>query len=449
MSGFMKRKACIQKAVTAILVVCLLAGLQRLVVPKYAEDLLEGGFTNAYYSEAGGHQVLMVGDCELYENFDPVTLWENYGIDSYIRGNAQQLPWQSYYLLKEALRYETPKVAVFNVLELKYNEPQKEEYNRLTIDGMKWSIDKWNMIRASMTEEESMMEYIFPILRYHARIMQLTKEDLEYYWNHEAKHTVAGYYMRIDASPYEIGQWGGENYVGKYSDEYALANPGPENEKREAQAAEGWSAEADGSGAAEGWSAEADESGAAEGWSAEADGSSADGGWSAEADGNSAAEGWPAEAEAESRQTDKVGPLGEHAMHYLDLIRELCEEKGIRLLLVKAPSVSPIWYEEWEDQIAAYAKQYGLDYINFLRLVDEIGIDFSADTYDEGLHMNYSGAVKCADYLGGYLAEHYKLEDRRKDPSVSAKWQKIKETRNLIYKTQQKELEENGEVVSY
>ncbi len=412
MSAFMKRKACIQKAVTAILVVCLLAGLQRLVVPKYAENLLEGGFTNAYYSEAGGHQVLMVGDCELYENFDPVTLWENYGIDSYIRGNAQQLPWQSYYLLKEALRYETPKVAVFNVLELKYNEPQKEEYNRLTIDGMKWSIDKWNIIRASMTEEESMMEYIFPILRYHARIMQLTKEDLEYYWNNEAKHTVAGYYMRIDASPYEIGQWGGENYVGTYSDEHALANPGPKNEKREAQAAEGWSAEADESGAAEGWPAET-------------------------------------EAEAESRQTDKVGPLGEHAMHYLDLIRELCEEKGIRLLLVKAPSVSPIWYEEWEDQIVAYAKQYGLDYINFLYLVDEIGIDFSADTYDEGLHMNYSGAVKCADYLGGYLAEHYKLEDRRKDPSVSAKWQKIKETRNLIYKTQQKELEENGEVVSY
>ena len=412
MSAFMKRKACIQKAVTAILVVCLLAGLQRLVVPKYAENLLEGGFTNAYYSEAGGHQVLMVGDCELYENFDPVTLWENYGIDSYIRGNAQQLPWQSYYLLKEALRYETPKVAVFNVLELKYNEPQKEEYNRLTIDGMKWSIDKWNIIRASMTEEESMMEYIFPILRYHARIMQLTKEDLEYYWNNEAKHTVAGYYMRIDASPYEIGQWGGENYVGTYSDEHALANPGPKNEKREAQAAEGWSAEADESGAAEGWPAET-------------------------------------EAEAESRQTDKVGPLGEHAMHYLDLIRELCEEKVIRLLLVKAPSVSPIWYEEWEDQIVAYAKQYGLDYINFLYLVDEIGIDFSADTYDEGLHMNYSGAVKCADYLGGYLAEHYKLEDRRKDPSVSAKWQKIKETRNLIYKTQQKELEENGEVVSY
>lgn len=425
----MKRKAYIQKVITAILVVALLAGLQRLVVPKYAKDLLEGGFTNAYYSEveAGGHQVLMVGDCELYENFDPVTLWENYGIDSYIRGNAQQLPWQSYYLLKEALRYETPKVVVFSVLELKYNEPQKEEYNRLTIDRMKWSMDKWNIIRASMMDDESVMEYIFPILRYHARITQITEEDLRYYWNNDTKHTVSGYYMRIDTSPYQIGQWGEENYVGTYSDEHAAAKP-------EAEKDEGWSAEADGN-AVDG------------GWSAEADGNAADEGWSAEADGNTVDESKP--AKTGSSETEKVTPLGEHAMHYLDLIRELCEENDIRLLLVKAPSVSPVWYAEWEDQITAYADQYGLDYINYLELVDEVGIDFAEDTYDEGLHMNYSGAVKCADYLGGYLSGHYNLEDRRKDSSISDKWHKIKETQDLIYTVQKNELEKNGEVISY
>ena len=136
-------------------------------------------------------------------------------------------------------------------------------------------------------------------------------------------------------------------------------------------------------------------------------------------------------------------------MHYLDLIRQLCEEKNIRLLLVKAPSVSPVWYAKWEEQITAYAKRYSLDYINYLELVDEIGIDFSKDTYDEGLHMNYSGAVKCADYLGRYLSERYKLEDKRTDPLASEKWQKRKETQSAIYKIQQRELEENGKVISF
>ncbi len=428
----MKWKACVQKAATAVLVVGLLAGLQRLVAPKYVEDLMEGGFTDAYYREAGGHQVLMVGDCELYENFDPVTLWEKYGIDSYIRGNAQQLAWQSYYLLKEALRYETPKAVVFNVLELKYNEPQKEEYNRLTIDGMKWSFDKWNLIRASMTKGESMMEYIFPILRYHARITQLTKEDLKYYWGSDVKNTVAGYYMRTDVSPYEIGQWGEENYVGTYSDEHAPQKLDLENKGQAADG--GWSAEADGDDLGENESEE--------GWSAEADGAALD-------ETASDASITDLNAGEESGDRKEVEPLGEHAMHYLDLIRELCEEKGIRLLLVKAPSVSPVWYAKWEEQITAYAKRYSLDYINYLELVDEIGIDFSKDTYDEGLHMNYSGAVKCADYLGRYLSEHYKLEDKRTDPLASEKWQKRKETQSAIYKIQQRELEENGKVISF
>ncbi len=71
-----------------------------------------------------------------------------------ISAAAQQLIWQSYYLLEETLRYETPKAVVFNVLSMKYNEPQNEAYNRMTLDGMKWSDSKAASIRASMTEKK-------------------------------------------------------------------------------------------------------------------------------------------------------------------------------------------------------------------------------------------------------------------------------------------------------
>ena len=29
-------------------------------------------------------------------------------------------------------------------------------------------------------------------------------------------------------------------------------------------------------------------------------------------------------------------------------MRELCQEKGIELVLVKSPSLYPYWYDEWE-----------------------------------------------------------------------------------------------------
>lgn len=191
----------IWKAVLFLFVLfAILFFLQRLLMPKYMSDIIEGALTAEYYEEKTDHEVLFVGDCEVYENFSPITLYEEYGISSYIRGSAQQLAWQSYYLLEDTLRYETPKVVVFNVLALKYDEPQSEAYNRMTIDGMKLSKTKLGAIEASMTEKENMLDYIFPILRYHSRWSDLSIEDLKYMF-HRDKVSHNGYYMRVDVRP--------------------------------------------------------------------------------------------------------------------------------------------------------------------------------------------------------------------------------------------------------
>lgn len=173
--------------------------------PKYMSEPLEGALIAEYYGEAKRgreHQVLFVGDCEVYESFVPPMLWEKYGITSYIRGSAQQLIWQSYYLLEETFEYESPKVVVFNVLAMKYGEPQKEEYNRMTLDGMKNSRIKHKAILASVTEDENIASYYFPILRYHSRWKDLTKEDFKYMFG---RNTVShnGYLMQTNIKAME------------------------------------------------------------------------------------------------------------------------------------------------------------------------------------------------------------------------------------------------------
>ena len=148
------KKKWIKLAVSALIIVGSLFLLQRLLLPKYVTDVVEGALIAEYYEEEKDHDVVFIGDCEVYENFSPVVLWEEYGINSYIRGSAQQLIWQSYYLLEDTLRYEKPDVVVFNVLSMKYNEPQKEAYNRMSLEGMRWSSSKVKAIQASMTKEE-------------------------------------------------------------------------------------------------------------------------------------------------------------------------------------------------------------------------------------------------------------------------------------------------------
>lgn len=325
----MKKRIICAVCVT-LAVVLLLAAAQMLTVPKYTDNT-EGLLTREYYAEAGGNDVLFIGDCEVYETFVPAVLWEKYGISSYVRGSAQQLVWQSYYLLEDALRYETPKAVVFNVLALKYGTPQREAYNRMTLEGMKWSSSKINAIRASMTDEESMLDYIFPLLRYHSRITQLEKQDFQYiFGSPTVSHS--GYLMKKGIVPMTD-----EPNEGKELLDYTLP---------------------------------------------------------------------------------------ETSMEYLDMMRELCAEKGIELILVKAPTNSWgfWWYDEWDEQICDYAENNGLAYYNLIPAAEEIGLDMTTDTYDAGMHLNVYGAEKTTEYFGRILAERHGLASPEHTEAEISAW---------------------------
>ena len=199
----MKRKLW---TVIGILLCCIvffgaLYAVSRLVAPKYVSSPKEGHITGEYYGEQTGHDVLFVGDCEVFSNFSPVTLYNEYGITSFIRGGAQQLVWHSYYLLEDALKTETPRVVVFNVLALKYGEPQSEGYNRLALDGMRWGKAKIGAIKASMTDGEDFLSYAFSLLRYHDRFDKLTAEDWRYWFSDGAPVSFKGYQMHAGVKP--------------------------------------------------------------------------------------------------------------------------------------------------------------------------------------------------------------------------------------------------------
>lgn len=195
----MKKKIIISIAAVLIISMALVL-FSMLLAPKYITNP-EGRLTGEYYSQSGGNDVIFLGDCEVYETFVPAILWEKYGISSYVRGSAQQLIWQSYYILEESLEYEKPKAVVFNVYSLKYGKPQSEAFNRMTFDTMKWSKAKFDAISASMTEDEKILDYIFPLLRYHSRITELESNDFKYWFKSPERVSDSGYLMQTGIVP--------------------------------------------------------------------------------------------------------------------------------------------------------------------------------------------------------------------------------------------------------
>ena len=314
-------------SVIAVLVVFVLAfGLiTRLLTPKYATDLVEGGMIAEYYDEEKNHDVIFIGDCEVYSNFSPMEMYRQQGITAYVRGTSQQLIWQSYYILKETLKYETPKVVVYNVNAMRYDEPIKEEFHRLTIDEMRWSEEKVGIIQASMTEEETFASYVFPILRYHSRFQHLTSEDFTYLFR-DKDNTFNGYLMKKEVLPVEK---------------------------------------------------------------------------------------LPAKRPLASYE------FGEKCYDYLEKMTQLCKEHGVELVLIKAPSLYPYWYEQHDAQIQDFAAKHGLAYYDLTRQIETIGLDFTQDTYDAGLHLNLSGATKLSGYFGKLLVENHGIEDRRNELEIA------------------------------
>ena len=354
----MKRKTVIKivsAVLAAVLIVFALDFLTRLMMPKYMSGALDGAFIAEYYSETLPHDVVFVGDCEVFSNISPVSLYREYGITSFVRGSAQQLIWQSYYFLEETFRYEKPSAVVYNVLSLVYNEPQNEAYNRIALDGMRLSASKLASIGASMTEEESMLDYIFPLLRFHSRWSELKADDLKYLY-HRDKVTHNGYYMRVDTRPVEYLP------TARPLDDYTF---------------------------------------------------------------------------------------GENAMSYLDRMVELCRDNGVELILMKAPSLVPHWYDEYDEQVSYYAAEHGLRYINVLAAADEIGIDYTADTYDSGMHLNIYGAEKVTSYIGGILRDEFSLPDHRGDESYDEVWGEKGVFYDEMKEAQLKELSELGHLVHF
>lgn len=195
------RKIRLWPVITLVVLLLLVWLLGRLVMPKYASGITEGALIGAYYESETPHEVIFIGDCEVYEAFSPVTLYNEYGVSAFVRGTAQQLLWQSRYILEETLRYETPKAVVLGICALRYGEPQSEAYNRMTLDGMRWGREKLSSVLQGKLEEEQLITYIFPLLRYHERITELTKEDITYLFKRPSIG-YNGYLMHTETEPY-------------------------------------------------------------------------------------------------------------------------------------------------------------------------------------------------------------------------------------------------------
>lgn len=126
--------------------------------------------------------VIFLGTSNMFHSINPVIMYSETGITSYDWGSSSQSLNMSYMYLKEALKTQSPKVVCLEIAQIDGNS-NKNLYE----PGMRWGFtyfpfgfNKLEGIYAQLNKVDfDYLSYLFPILRYKSRWMELTQGDFD------------------------------------------------------------------------------------------------------------------------------------------------------------------------------------------------------------------------------------------------------------------------------
>ena len=159
-----------------LLAVLIFTGLDRLLRVK-SDDGIEQARA-MYYQPRNSVDVVFLGSSHVHFNINPAQMYMDYGIAGYDYSGAEQTAWETYYCLKEFLKYQKPKAAVYELFSVARFGMNDYYYRFMeqNIFGMRFSPNKLAMLKASC-EEDRLKEFFPSFAVYHSRYKDLTEED--------------------------------------------------------------------------------------------------------------------------------------------------------------------------------------------------------------------------------------------------------------------------------
>lgn len=125
-------------------------------------------------------KVLFFGSSHTYCSMDAKLLKEKYDVDAYVLATQRQSIKLNYYYIIEALKTQNPKTIVVELyMATRAEEYQDNDVLHDALDVLPMSYNKHQMIQ-NLVPEEDRLEFYFPIIKYHTRWKELSKEDFSY-----------------------------------------------------------------------------------------------------------------------------------------------------------------------------------------------------------------------------------------------------------------------------
>jgi len=343
-----------------IIGIFLMVILQLIFMPKRVPfDKTNDAGKMRYYlgEEKNSIDVLIFGTSHPSRGILPMEMYEAYGIKSYNLATSVQPIEATYYTLREALKNQKPKVIIWDVSNLYIDYADSSRW-KMAMDEMPVGKNKELLVKEYLKKfnddynqwgGESPVDLLFPLMEYHTRWKELTKEDFNILKNN--RHYFA-----------KGGQVNSMIFKGiSVDDMNSMANELVQNIQRDVY--------------------EYNDEGYREFHE----------------------EDILYQAEVPETNIEwllKIKKLcDDNEMHFL----------AVKIPSSDFPQLYPsAWTMEKYNKTCMLCGEYGIRYYDFLYDAD-MHFDYEKDSCDSGAHLNLYGARKVSLELGGYLKEHYGL----------------------------------------
>ncbi len=183
-------KKALGKAIGVLVIVFVLGVVNLVQIPKYDHSNSDWPATATiqqfYEMEENSLDVIFLGSSVAVNAFSPHELYNDFGIRSYNLSTPHQSVFMSYWVLREALRFQHPQAVVLDCrfcFDLNPEEPlnMSEGVVRQVIDPMKWSSVKREAISDICAHDDAhdIVSYYLTNLRYHERWKDMSPVDFD------------------------------------------------------------------------------------------------------------------------------------------------------------------------------------------------------------------------------------------------------------------------------
>ncbi len=199
----------IKRALSVIIFLSILIGLFHAANVMLFEKQHFGTAKNVAYEDPQKIDVFFIGASHIFFGVNPMEIWNESGIAGYNLTTHQQPLWSSKLLLQHALKKQSPKLIVLDVLmATNFSRPllgtdQGTNMTHLALDPVPLSLQKVRGVLATDAIIEK-GEILFPIILNHSRLQQglLTWDDLHFF-SGDRSHPMKGYNYTENTIAYE------------------------------------------------------------------------------------------------------------------------------------------------------------------------------------------------------------------------------------------------------